>query len=281
MLSVVIPAHNEEDCLGACLCSILAQDAAFPVQVVVCINGATDRTALVAIAHADAFRKRGMTLTIVITATAGKPHALNLAEAFCTYASRVYLDADTTISPGVLSGLAAVLARSEPAYATASMKARAGSDLFSRAYVKVWTRLPAISDCAHGIGLYAVNASGRRRWRTFPTIHSDDKFVRLLFSAAERHKLPGQTYTFPIAGGLTELVSLRTRWCRGNLELRAAHPEIRDDLQLRLRSYIAFLRGVPSMPVASVVCLFVFAIAVLRAVSTQRLSQYPDRSLTS
>ena len=281
MLSVVIPAHNEEDCLGACLCSILAQDAAFPVQAVVCINGATDRTAAVAIAYADAFRERGMTLTIVITTAAGKSQALNLAETFCTYGTRVYLDADTTISPGVLSGLAGILARSEPAYACASMRAVAQPDLFSRAYVKVWTRLPAISDCAHGIGLYAVNASGRLRWRMFPPIHSEDKFVRLLFDETERHKLAGETYTFPIAGGLGDLVNLRTRWCRGNLELRATHPEIRDDLNWRLRSYAAFLRGIPSMPVASLVCLFVFAIAALRAVSAHRPSQYPGRSLTS
>ena len=276
MISVIIPAHNEEDCLGPCLCSILAQDAAFPVQAVVCINGATDRTAAVAIAFAGAFRERGMTLTIVITTASGKPHALNLAEMFCTYPSRVYLDADTTISPGVLSGLAAVLAGSEPAYACASMRAVAEADLFSRAYVKAWTRLPAIRDCAHGIGLYAVNASGRSRWRTFPPIHSEDKFVRLLFTDAERHKLAGETYTFPIAGGLADLVRLRTRWCRGNLELRATHPQIRDDRGLRLRSYIAFLRGMPSMPIASLVCLFVFAIAVLRAMTAQWLSQYPD-----
>ena len=281
MLSVVIPARDEEDCLGSCLCSILAQDAVFPVQVVVCINAATDRTAAVAIAYAGAFRERGITLTIVITTAPGKPHALNLAETFCTYANRVYLDADTTISPGVLSGLAAVLARSEPAYACARMRAVAQSDLFSRSYVKAWTRLPAISDCAHGIGLYAVNASGRLRWQSFPTIHSEDKFVRLLFTSAERHKLAGETYTFPIAGGLADLVRLRTRWCRGNLELRATHPEIRDDIWLRLRSYIAFLRGMPSMPIASLVCLFVFAVATLRAACAHRPSQYRDHSLTS
>jgi glycosyltransferase involved in cell wall biosynthesis len=66
MLSVVIPAWDEEETLGPCLASILAQDAAFPVQVVVSVNAATDRTAFVAIAYADAFRDRGMTLTIII-----------------------------------------------------------------------------------------------------------------------------------------------------------------------------------------------------------------------
>ena len=270
----MIPARDEEDCLGSCLYSILAQDAAFPVQVVVCVNSSTDQTAAVAIGYASTFQDRGMTLTIVITRQPGKSHALNLAETFCTYANRVYLDADTTISPGVLSGLARVLAGSEPAYACASMRAVAQPDLFSRAYVKAWTRLPAISECAHGIGLYAVNASGRARWRRFPEIHSEDKFVRLLFTGAERHKLAGETYTFPIAGGLADLVRLRTRWCRGNLELRATHPEIRDDIWLRLRSYITFLRGIPSMPIASLVCLLVFAIAVLRAAGAHRPSPY-------
>ena len=67
MLSVVIPARDEEETLGPCLVSILAQDAAFPVQVVVCVNAAIDRTAFVAIACADAFRDRGIALTIIIT----------------------------------------------------------------------------------------------------------------------------------------------------------------------------------------------------------------------
>jgi hypothetical protein len=60
---------------------------------------------------------------------------------------------------------------------------------------------------------------------------------------------------------------------------RAPHPQIRDDLGLRIRSDIAFLCAMPRIPVASLVCLFVFA--MLRAVSAERLSQYPDRSLTS
>jgi hypothetical protein len=40
---------------------------------------------------------------------------------------------------------------------------------------------------------------------------------------------------------------------------------MRDDTALRLRSYIAFLRCMPRMPIATMICLLVSAIAALKA----------------
>lgn len=42
--SVVIPAFNEENFIGACLSSLLAQDTREPFEVVVCDNNSTDNT---------------------------------------------------------------------------------------------------------------------------------------------------------------------------------------------------------------------------------------------
>ncbi len=47
-ISVVIPAHNEEAYLPACLESLARQDFAFPYEVIVVNNGSTDKTAEVA-----------------------------------------------------------------------------------------------------------------------------------------------------------------------------------------------------------------------------------------
>ncbi|EAP99018.1 glycosyl transferase [Janibacter sp. HTCC2649] len=49
--SVVVPAWNEEACLGACLDSIASQDYSGSVEVVVVDNNSTDSTAEVARAH--------------------------------------------------------------------------------------------------------------------------------------------------------------------------------------------------------------------------------------
>jgi len=47
-ISVVIPAYNEEQYLGACLQSLKAQDYSGPFEIIVVDNGSTDRTAAVA-----------------------------------------------------------------------------------------------------------------------------------------------------------------------------------------------------------------------------------------
>jgi glycosyltransferase involved in cell wall biosynthesis len=49
-ISVVIPAHNEERYLGACLQSLLAQDFPGPFEIIVVDNDSTDCTAAVAAA---------------------------------------------------------------------------------------------------------------------------------------------------------------------------------------------------------------------------------------
>lgn len=47
-ISVVIPAYNEEQYLGACLQSLMAQDYSEPFEIIVADNGSTDRTAAIA-----------------------------------------------------------------------------------------------------------------------------------------------------------------------------------------------------------------------------------------
>ena len=47
-MSVVIPAHNEERYIGACLAHIRASSAPHPCEVIVVDNASTDRTAAIA-----------------------------------------------------------------------------------------------------------------------------------------------------------------------------------------------------------------------------------------
>ena len=46
--SILIPAHNEAEYLGACLSALLASDPAQEVEVIVIPNACTDATAQIA-----------------------------------------------------------------------------------------------------------------------------------------------------------------------------------------------------------------------------------------
>ena len=48
LVSIVVPAHNEEALLPACLDALLAQDASESIEIIVVENGSTDSTARVA-----------------------------------------------------------------------------------------------------------------------------------------------------------------------------------------------------------------------------------------
>lgn len=58
MISVVIPAHNEERYLSACLTALARQETTQPFEVIVVDNASTDRTAAVALGFADRLRVR-------------------------------------------------------------------------------------------------------------------------------------------------------------------------------------------------------------------------------
>ena len=62
LISVAIPAYNEQDCIADCLRSIARQQISANVEAVVCLNACTDHTAHVAIKVAE---EDGLNLKLV------------------------------------------------------------------------------------------------------------------------------------------------------------------------------------------------------------------------
>lgn len=223
MLSVIIPASNEERWIGGCLASLFASD---PVpggaEVIVIANGCRDRTAEVARAVAV---PAGWRLEVIELAEGSKPGALNSGDARASGAIRAYLDADCTLAPGVAARIAGALASDLPLYAGATPEIAPARSPLSCAYARFWRRLPFNRSIAPGYGLYAVNAAGRARWGAFPDIISDDTFVRLHFGEGERVQVPGAC-VWPIAEGFGALVRTRRRQNAGLRELAREYPDL-------------------------------------------------------
>lgn len=226
VLSVIIPASNEEGFIGPCLAALLASD---PVpggaEVVVVANGCRDRTVSVVQGFASGAEAAGWGFSVLDLAAGSKPLALNEGDRVAQGDLRAYLDADVVVSPPVMSQLALALAGPDPAYAGATPVIPKARSAVTRAYARFWTRLPFAQSPAPGYGLFAVNAAGRGRWGAFPAIISDDSFVRLQFQPAERVQVPG-TYLWPMIEGFAALVRVRRRQDAGVVELEQRHPGI-------------------------------------------------------
>ncbi len=224
MLSVIVPASNEEAYIGPCLTALFAS-APVPggAEVVVVANGCRDATAARAQAMAGAAQAAGWGFQVLDLPQGGKPNALNAGDAAASGALRAYLDADVIVSPPFMAEIAAVLASGTARYAGATPRIPRAKSPVTRAYARFWQCLPCARSTAPGYGLFAVNAAGRARWGDFPAIISDDTFVRLQFTPDERVQVPGQ-YDWPMIEGFTALTRVRRRQDAGVTEIDRLYP---------------------------------------------------------
>lgn len=93
MLSILVPAHNEETTLGATLENLLALQSPCEMEILVACNGCTDGTAAVASSFAD----RGV--RVVEREKAGMSWGKNLAAQHARGSLYVFVDADTRLPP--------------------------------------------------------------------------------------------------------------------------------------------------------------------------------------
>ena len=233
MLTVVIPANNEEAYLASCLDALLAQtleaDHAGGVELVLAANACTDRTVEIARGYVPRFAGKGWELVVLDIAEGGKLNALNRADGIARGDMRAYLDADVICSPTLLAKIHAALDVPAPRYASGRMQLSPAESWVSRQFGRLWVNLPFmrndIPGNVQGAGLFAVNAAGRARWDEFPDIISDDGYVRLLFAPEER-VLAEADYSWPLAEGFAQLVKVRRRQDAGNVEIAETYPEL-------------------------------------------------------
>lgn len=110
MVSVIIPAHNEENYLGPTLDALNQQD--YPkIEIVVVANGCSDHTAVVA---------RNRCHRLIILSEKGLCVARNLGARIARGELLVFLDADTTVEPDALEIIVSQFTRE---YAAGTLKA--------------------------------------------------------------------------------------------------------------------------------------------------------------
>lgn len=111
MISVIIPAHNEESYLPRTLEALRRQNYGW-FEVIVVANGCTDRTAAVA---------RGRCQRLIVLSQKGLGVARNLGARMARGELLVFLDADTTLEPMALRRIAQDFS---PAHAAGTLHGR-------------------------------------------------------------------------------------------------------------------------------------------------------------
>jgi len=220
MISIVIPAYNEEAVIARCLTALTRRPVEGGLEVIVACNGCRDRTAEVA-------RRFGAPVRVVETEQASKIAALNLGDAAATGFPRVFLDADVEVTLETIERIADVLRRGEAHVAAPAMRVdTTGSSTLAKAFYKVWLTQPYHSAGLVGGGFYAVSQTGRERFVKFPEVIADDEFVRAHFAPAERAMPEGCTFTIRAPKTLRDLVKVKTRSRLGLWQLRQQFPDL-------------------------------------------------------
>jgi len=225
--SIIIPAHDEAQALPKTLACLMEQRFYGDLRIIVVPNGCSDDTAEIARSFIPMAEARGFELVVTELKEGSKPKALNQGDSHAFHDGiRVYLDADIRLSPNAIAAVARELRPGTGIHLCApQISVAKPRSWMTRAYVKVWQSVPYIREDVI-CGLYAVSAEGRQRWSKFPIIIADDKFARMHFARHERKVARDATMTIQMPEGLRELIKCRTRWTRGNIELRMVYPEL-------------------------------------------------------
>lgn len=213
--SIVIPAHDEEAVIGACLAPLAPLAARGEFEIVVVPNGCSDRTRQVAAAVPG--------VEVIEVAEASKVAALNAGDLAATAWPRLYLDADVVLPASAALALADVLTTPDPVVGSVGVRFVLDDRPWPvRAFYRIYQRLPYITDGLVGLGLYGLSAAGRERFGAFPDLVADDLFVQRLFAVDERRVLAEHHFDVRVPLTVAALTAVRTRTAAGNAELAAA-----------------------------------------------------------
>ncbi|MEN8215220.1 MAG: glycosyltransferase [Pseudomonadota bacterium] len=219
LISIIIPAHNEEKVIGRCLTNLLQGLNPEEAEIIVVCNGCTDQTAKLVQSTAA--------VQLIETPVASKANALNLGDEQAKGFPRIYIDADIQISGEDVKKLAQELKKDTLLAASPVMRVEfKGRSWSIKAFYKIWCCLPFVTQGTIGSGVYALSKTGRERFDKFPEITADDGFVRFLFSPSERGVVKSAAFTVFPPRRLSNLIRIRNRIYFGAYELKKTFPEL-------------------------------------------------------
>ena len=220
MISVIIPAFNEQSVISKTITSVLVALQNEPGEIIVACNGCNDRTF-------DIASSFGEVVTVLNIEKGSKVAALNEGDRVARFFPRFYLDADILLSTNALSEVASVLRGGVIHAAAPKMDCVFDRSSWGvRAFYKTWLGRPYHSQGHVGSGFVGLSEAGRGRFDRFPDIIADDEFLRRQFGPEERHVVNNAWFAIRVPQDLGSLIKVKTRSRLGTLQLENTFPEL-------------------------------------------------------
>lgn len=212
IVSIVIPAHNEEAVIAANLHRLLDGSTAGEFDIIVVANACQDGTAAAAAGVAG--------VRVIDTPIPGKPNALRLGDDACRTFPRVYLDADVQMDAASIRELVAACDRPGVLACApqASLDLTGAGPVVSRVH-RVHDALMAPHRALAGVGCYVLTEAGHARVFPMPDVISDDGLVHASFAPGERAVVTTARSVVRPARTVRSYLNRRVRVRRGNREL--------------------------------------------------------------
>jgi len=236
MISIIIPAHNEEHVIASTIINLLPGIEKGKIELIVICNGCTDNTVDVV----QSFHQ----VKCIETPIPSKTNALNIGDAAAAGFPRIYLDADVILPLESAYNIAQVLQNGEALAASPVMRMVLDHATWAvRSYYEIWQQLPYVRNGMIGTGVYALSEKGRKRFEQFPEIIADDGFIRALFTEKERISVKNSYSLVRAPATINDLIKIKTRSRLGGYELAEKFPHLLRNEEKRYGAAILTLSG--------------------------------------
>jgi glycosyltransferase involved in cell wall biosynthesis len=220
MISIIIPACNEEKVIASALYPLIEGVASGALEIIVVCNGCTDNTAGIVASF-------GEKVKCLETSVSSKTNALNIGDGAARGFPRIYQDADVVITVEAVKRLAFALQSGRCFAVAPSLQMNTINSSWSvRAYYSIWQQLPYVKEGMIGVGVYALSVEGRSRFEEFPSIIADDRYIRALFKGSERSVVDSCCSVVKAPTNIQGLLKIKTRSRLGGYEFEQKFPEL-------------------------------------------------------
>ncbi len=269
VVTVVIPAHNEDMVLGRLLNQLIPAESASDLSIIVVANGCTDNTA-------DIARSLGRQVRVLCLPTASKRLALAAGDRAATSFPRLYVDADMELGLADVRAIEAEL-RKPGILATAPDRVIRldGCSWPVRWYYDIWSRLPEVRAGLFGRGVIAVSEAGHRRLAGLPPLLADDLAASLSFGPTERSITTAASVIYHPPRTVADLLRRRIRAVTGVAQIERTSQAPASTARTSPADLLAILRARPAL--APKVALFM-AVTVTARLGARRAVARGDYS---
>ena len=273
MVSVIVPAYNEEKSIGRTIESLLGQDYQ-NFEVLVVDDGSEDRTLEIAKGF------EGTKVRVIHQENMGKAEALNTGIRSAIGEVVLTVDADTRLNPGALGALAAKFSADQRLGAlSGNVKVDTPRGLLQRLQEVEYTTgigltrkgqsmLASVMIVPGPIAAFRKNAVEKVSYFSSHTFAEDFDMTLAILRARYRVEYEDRAIAYTLAPrNVEDLLKQRRRWYRGMMQVLAKH----EDMFFRRRYGVAGVYGIPYMwydTVSPVVNLFLAIFAVIAGLET-------------